>query len=310
MLELNRIAFTLFGYPVYWYGALIALGMLLGVLLAAAREKRYGQKPDTMLNFVLVAIPVALVCARLYYVAFSWDAYAANPLEILNVRNGGMAIYGGVLGGLAAGWVYSRRAKVPFGTLADLCAPSLALGQAIGRWGNFFNQEAYGAAVESPSLCFFPAAVYIEAIGEWRYATFFYESAWCFLIVASLLVAERKKLFRRSGDVFIWYVATYAAERMVVEGMRSDSLYLGAIRVSQLLSAGALVLCATLFLIRSMREGRGRTAHLVAYVCVCLTVPLSLIFLSTLPQALHALLALVVCALLYKNTDRKCDSCA
>ncbi len=305
MPGIDRIAFTLFGYPVYWYGALIALGMLLGVLLASAREKRYGQKRDTVLNFILLAIPAALVCARIYYVVFSWSDYASNPMEIFNVRNGGMAIYGGVIGGVITGLIYARRAKVSFGTLADLCAPALALGQAIGRWGNFFNQEAYGAEVLSPALQFFPAAVYIEALGQWRYATFFYESAWCFVIVLALLCAEKKNLFRRRGDVFLWYAIAYAAERMVVEGMRSDSLYLGSIRISQLLSAGMLILCAAVFLFRAYGSGRANLPLNILFCLASLTVPLSLMLLPVPAQAIHALLLLVISALLYKNTSRK-----
>lgn len=305
MSGIDRVAFTLFGFPVYWYGALIASGMLLGVLLAGSREKRYGQKRDTVLNFVLIAIPVALVCARLYYVAFKWEEYAANPMEILNVRNGGMAIYGGVIGGVLTGLVYARIMKVSFATLADLCAPALALGQAIGRWGNFFNQEAFGEAIVSPALRFFPVGVYIDALNEWHYATFFYESAWCFVIVAGILIAERKNLFKRRGDVFLWYVLTYAAERMVVEGMRTDSLYLGGIRISQLLSAGMLVCAALVFIVRAYRDGKRPVALTAAFALSALLIPVSLRFFPTYVQALHAMILLAVSVCLYKNTSRK-----
>ncbi len=305
MPEISRVAFTLFGFPVYWYGLLIASGMLLGVLLASGREKMYGQKRDTVLNFILIAIPAALVCARIYYVAFSWDDYAANPMEIFNVRNGGMAIYGGVIGGIVTGWFYSKKTKVPFGTLADLCAPALALGQGIGRWGNFFNQEAFGMAVESPAFRFFPAAVYIEALGEWHYATFFYESVWCLAIVGFLLIAERKRFFRRGGDVFLWYAVLYAAERMVVEGMRTDSLYMGGIRISQLLSAGMLIACIAVFLVRAYRSGRTPAADTALFSVLAAAVPFSLKFLPVTIQAVNALLLLVVSARIYKYTMRK-----
>lgn len=305
MPGISRVAFTVCGFPVYWYGALIALGMLLGVMLASVREKRYGQKRDTVLNFVLIAIPVALVCARLYYVAFSWSDYADHPMEIFNVRNGGMAIYGGVIGGVLAGLIYTKVARVSFGTLADLCAPALALGQAIGRWGNFFNQEAFGAAIESPALQFFPAGVYIEALEEWHYATFFYESAWCFILVAGILIAERKNFFRRSGDVFLWYAFAYSAERMVVEGMRTDSLYLGGIRISQLLSAAMLIGCAAVFLIRAFKAGRRPIAVTVLFGALAVILPFSLRLFPTYIQAVHALLFIAAGACLYKNTSRK-----
>lgn len=305
MSGISRVAFTLFGFPVYWYGLVIAAGMLIGVLIASAREKRYGQPKDTALNFILIALPVALVCARIYYVVFSWEDYAANPMEIFNVRNGGMAIYGGVIGGVLTGLVYSKIRKVSFSALADLCAPALVFGQAMGRWGNFFNQEAYGALIENPALQFFPMGVYIEALGEWHYATFFYESSWCFLLCAALLIAERKNLFRRRGDVFIWYILAYASERMVVEGMRTDSLYWGDIRVSQLLSAGMLVACAVIFIVRAVKENRLCLPCTVVLAALAIAVPFSLMLLPVWLQAVHALLLLVVSACLYRNTSRK-----
>lgn len=299
MPGISRVAFSLFGFPVYWYGALIAAGMLLGVWIASSREKHYGLKRDTVLNFVLIAIPVALICARIYYVAFSWSDYASQPWEIFDIRKGGMAIYGGVLGGVLAGWLYTRKTGVPFGALADLCAPALALGQALGRWGNFFNQEAYGPKILNPVLCFFPMGVYIEALGEWRYATFFYESAWCFLIVIILLIGERKGIFRRRGDLFLWYLVLYCAERMAVEGLRADSLYLGTIRISQLLSALVLIICAVLFAIRAFRSGRKPKALCVALALTASCVPLSLAFLSFYFWVLHALILLALSACLY-----------
>jgi len=310
MSGINRVAFTVFGFPVYWYGALIALGMLLGVCVAGMREKRYNQKKDTVLNFILIAIPMALICARIYYVVFSWSDYADNPIEIFHIRSGGMAIYGGVIGGLIAGGLYSKFARVSFGTLADLCAPALAIGQGIGRWGNFVNQEAYGRLIENPALHFFPAGVYIEALGEWHYATFFYESAWCIIIAASLLLLERKNVFKRRGDVFLWYVIAYAAERMVVEGMRTDSLYLGGIRISQLLSAGMIASGIIILLVRAFRStGRispvsskkfavAAAVSVLAIVCI----PFSLKFLSPLFQAVHALILLFISALVYPHT--------
>lgn len=135
--------------------------------------------------------------------------------------------------------------KFPFCRLADLAAPSLALGQAVGRWGNFVNQEAYGYAVTNPALCRFPISVYIEADGCWHLATFFYESVWCFFIVLFILLMERGGRFRQRGDAFLWYLLFYGVERAVVEGLRTDSLMLGPVRVSQVLAAilalGALV---------------------------------------------------------------------
>ena len=152
-MKLTRDALVIGGFSLHYYGALIALGVLLGVLLAMKREKRLGLAKDTTIDLALVGVPAALVGARLYYVAFQWDFYKDDLWKIFSVREGGMAIYGGVLAALLAGWIFARVRKLRFASLADLAAPSLALGQAIGRWGNFVNQEAYGYAVTDPALC-------------------------------------------------------------------------------------------------------------------------------------------------------------
>lgn len=240
MFEFTRSTLTVFGFSIRWYGVLIALGVLGAVLLAWFREQRLGLKKETTLDLALICVPVGILCARIYYVLFSWEYYAAHPAEILDIRGGGLAIYGGVIGGVLAGWIYSRVKKVSFGTLTDLVAPGLAFAQAVGRWGNFLNQEAYGAAVTNPHLQFFPLSVYIEGSG-WHWATFFYESLWCALICIFLLIAERRGFFKRKGDTFLWYLFLYALERCLVEGLRTDSLYIGPLRVSQALSLGVLL---------------------------------------------------------------------
>lgn len=240
MFGISRSALTLFGFELRWYGVLIALGVLGAVIVAHRREARLGLPKDTALDLALVGVPAAVVCARVYYVLFSWEYYAAHPGDILNIRQGGLAIYGGVLGGVLAGWIYCRVKKLSFPCCLDLAAPALALGQAVGRWGNFLNQEAYGRAVTDPRLQFFPLAVYIEGSG-WHWATFFYESLWCVLIVVFLLAVEKRGFFRRRGDTFGAYLFLYALERTLVEGLRTDSLYLGPLRVSQALSLAALL---------------------------------------------------------------------
>ena len=254
MIKWTRDALLIGDLSLHYYGMLIALGVLLGVFLAMKRESRLGLAKDTTIDLALVGVPAALVGARLYYVAFSWDFYKDDLWKILSVREGGMAIYGGVLAALLAGWIFSRVRKVPFASLADLAAPSLALGQAVGRWGNFVNQEAYGYAVTDPALCRFPIAVFIEADGRWHLATFFYESAWCFLIVAFILLMERKGKLRRPGDAFLWYLFLYGVERAVVEGLRTDSLMLGPVRVSQLLAALLALGSLTALILRARRK--------------------------------------------------------
>ena len=256
MIRFTPSTMVLFGLEVHWYGVIIALGMALAVALAVRREARLGLPKDTALDLALAGIPAAIVGARLYYVVFSWRAYVNDPVRALFIWEGGMAIYGGILGGVLAGFVYSRVKKLPFLRLADLAAPSIALGQAVGRWGNFVNQEAYGAAATAAWQRRFPISVFIEADGLWHFATFFYESAWCFLIVAALLIGERRGRFRREGGIFGAYVFLYALERALVEGLRTDSLYWGPVRVSQLLSLAALLACAGIALLRGEKKRR------------------------------------------------------
>ena len=282
MPEINRVAFSVLGFPVYWYGLLIAAGMVLGTLCASMREAKLNLKKDTAIDFLLLALPTALICARAYYIAFSWDHYAADPLSVFNFREGGLAIYGGVIGGVLAAIIYARRKKIPFGVLADLCAPSLVLGQAIGRWGNFFNQEAYGIAIVNPALQRFPLAVYIEADGLWHAATFFYESAWCFAVFASLLIFEKKRVMKRHGDLFAAYLFLYAAERVVVEGLRMDSLMLGALRASQLLSA-SLMLGLLVFVFLRSRRFTGKAVGFFCAAVVSLGVLIACVHLAAFP---------------------------
>ena len=265
MFELSRSAVTILGLEIHWYGILIALGVLGAVLIACHRERRLGLEKDTSLNLALLCVPLGIICARLYYVVFSWEDFAGHPAEIFNLRNGGLAIYGGMIGGALAALIYAGRKKIPLGNIADLVAPGLAFGQALGRWGNFLNQEAYGAAVVRPALQFFPLCVYIEGSG-WHYATFFYESIWCAFICVFLLLAERKGWFKRRGDGFLCYLFLYGVERCIVEGLRTDSLYVGPFRVSQLLSFSLLLALVILLCLRMRGKGLAwRRAGLCAF---------------------------------------------
>src|SRR5665647_896493 len=175
---MSPIAFYIFGAPIYWYGIIISVGVMAGIYLAMRNAKFFGENPEDIVDFCLLAIPMAIVGARLYYVIFEWSQYKENLIDIINLRKGGLAIFGGVLAGILAGFIFTKWKKINFWNLADICAPSVILGQAIGRWGNFFNQEAYGYAVKNPALQWFPAAVFIKADNQWHMATFFYESLW------------------------------------------------------------------------------------------------------------------------------------
>ncbi len=221
-----------------WYSFLIVLGAAIAVFLAVREEKRTDFKKDTVLDFVLVLLPSGIIGARIYYVAFSWSQFRNNLISVLKIWEGGIAIYGGVIAGLIAAWIFCRRRSISFLTLCDLIAPGLILAQAIGRWGNYFNQECYGLSVLNPALQFFPFAVQIrEAEGlQWHMATFFYESLWNIFVFIFLMIA-RRKWFRYRGDVFFFYAFLYACGRLIIEDFRMDSLYASSsIRISQLLS--------------------------------------------------------------------------
>lgn len=281
MFSIDPVAFTIGGVAVHWYGIMIALGVLCACIIAGVREKRFGFPKDTSLNVLLCALPAAIIAARLYYVAFSWDYFRADPMQIFDIRSGGMAIYGGLIGGILAGICYAKAKKLSVGALADLAAPAIAIGQAFGRWGNFFNQEAYGAPIANESLRFFPVGVFIDAQGGWFYATFFYESVWCLALCIALLAAERKNFFHRPGDGMLWYALGYAVERVAVEGLRTDSLMLGDIRVSQLLSALLLFAAAALILRREWRASRAATLLPAALLIVAILAGFRLNFAAT-----------------------------
>lgn len=227
--------FGIKGWNIAWYGVIIASGMVLGALLAICRAKKENLKSDIIYDFLLVAAPSAIICARAYYVIFEWENYAGEVLSVFRIWEGGLAIYGGVLGGLVTAVLFCRYHKFPLFRFLDLIVPSLVLGQAIGRWGNFMNQEAFGNLVANPSLQFFPFAVYIDALGEWHQATFFYESAWNFCLLITMLLLSRRK--PHTGTLTCMYFVVYGIGRFLIEGLRTDSLYvIPGLRASQLLS--------------------------------------------------------------------------
>jgi len=228
---------TIFGV-IPWYSFLIVLGAAAAIVLAVREEKRTDLKKDTVLDFSLIVLPVGIIGARIYYVIFSWDAFKDDFISVFRIWEGGIAIYGAVIAGLLTAVIFCRRRKIHVLTLCDLIAPGLVLAQAIGRWGNYFNQEAYGLLLEDPSLCFFPFAVQIQGPSglEWHMATFFYESFWNLCVFVFLMVA-RRRWFRYRGDVFFFYAILYACGRLIIEDFRMDSLYAASsVRVSQLLS--------------------------------------------------------------------------
>ena len=248
----TAVAFSIFGHEIRWYGILMALGVILAVILGAHEVKRKKMYRETMYDLCLWAIPLGIIGARLYYVLFELDYYISNPVSILYIWEGGLAIYGAVIGGMIGIMIYSLRKKVRFLKLADIVAPGLVLAQAIGRWGNFFNQEAYGPLVTNEAHKWFPLAVQLDS-GAIHYATFFYESMWCLLIFLVLWFFVRKRQ-KHDGDMILTYAMLYAFERMLVEQLRQDSLMLGSLRISQVLSGLIFIAVLVFFIVRAIRE--------------------------------------------------------
>jgi len=254
---MDPIAVQIGPLKIYWYGILITTAIIIGLLLAVREAGRRGLDPEHIVNLALVVIPAAFVGARLYYVIFQWDYYAGNWREIIAVWHGGLAIHGGLLGGLLAGLFYVRKAKLSFWQMADIVAPSIILGQAIGRWGNFFNQEAHGGPVSEEFISHFPAFIqkgmYID--GQYYHPTFLYESLWN-LCVFLFLIWYRRKSKAVPGRVFLFYLLLYSVGRFFIEGLRTDSLMLGPLRMAQVVSVSLILLSSVglLYLHRRHKE--------------------------------------------------------
>jgi phosphatidylglycerol---prolipoprotein diacylglyceryl transferase len=221
-----------------WYGILMATAMALGLWLAYRDAKRRGLDPESLLKASELALLGGLVGARLYYVVFNLAYYTQHPAKILAVWEGGLAIHGGVLGGLLAGGGYAWVRGLPVRRYLDVAAPSLALGQAIGRWGNFFNEEAFGTPTDLPWKLFIspghrPLAYATE---EFFHPTFLYESLWDLLVFGLLFLVFRDRLARAPGALFLAYLGFYSAGRFFTEALRTDALMLGPVRVAQLVS--------------------------------------------------------------------------
>ncbi len=228
----DPIAFSIGTISIRWYSLLIATAILIGIFLATREVERQGINIEEFYNVLLVAIPGGLIGARLFYVIFRWEYYQLHLLEIFMIWEGGLAIHGAIIGGLLVGYIMTSYYRLPFVKLTDIVAPSFILGQAIGRWGNFFNQEAYGYPTD------LPWAMYID--GAYRHPTFLYESLWDLFIFFLLLWLRRRQNIR-TGDIFLAYIGGYSLGRFFIEGFRTDSLMFGPYRTAQLISAIAII---------------------------------------------------------------------
>ena len=227
MIAPDRVAFTIFGLDVMWYGLLIGGGFLLAALIAYKRAPKHGIKPDFILDLVIWMVPAAIIGARAYYVIFSWEDFSGDWSKIFDVRSGGLAIHGGLILCFLVGYFVCRHCKQSFIATAELAAVVIHLAQAIGRWGNFFNEEAHGGPTD------LPWAQIINGVGY--HPTFLYESIWCFLLFLFLLWFDNH---RRSfdGQIICLYMMLYSVERFFVEGLRTDSLMIGPLRQAQVIS--------------------------------------------------------------------------
>lgn len=253
---LNPIAIQLGPIAVHWYGIILGTGALVGLLLAMREAKRQGLNPDLFLDLVMWGVPISIICARIYYVVFEWHYYSQHPADIIAVWKGGIAIHGALIGAFLTGIVFCRKKGISFWRVADIAAPSLLIGQAIGRWGNFMNQEAHGGEttrtfLESLHLpTFIIDQMYIQ--GTYYHPTFLYESLWNFAGVALLLIMRRTLPLRR-GEIFLSYLIWYSIGRFYIEGMRTDSLMLTeTLRIAQVISIIIILIALVLWVSRRM----------------------------------------------------------
>ena len=231
------------------YGLMIGLGLILAIFYGYKRAKQFGHNFDDMVDGILFIVPMAIVGARLYYCAFQWETYAANPISILHIWEGGLAIYGGVIFAALGILIYCKWKKVKIGAVADITALGFLIGQSVGRWGNFFNREAFGAETDS----FLRMGLYNTLTGTTTYhhPTFLYESLWNVLGFVLLHFASKKRKF--DGQIALGYVAWYGLGRTFIEGLRTDSLYWGPFRVSQMLALLSFMVAALVLLLSALR---------------------------------------------------------
>lgn len=259
---INNVAFTVFGIPIYWYGIIIASGFLLAVLLGMRDSRKFGLEPDNVIDLVLYAAPVAIVTSRLYYVIFNWSIFKDDLLQIFNTRRGGLAIYGAVIGALAVGYIFAKTKRLSILGLFDFGSPYIILAQGIGRWGNFINQEAYGINTTLPwgMTSDTIKKELLENMDRLQgmginidpnmpvHPTFLYESLWDIAVFFFLIWYRKRK--KMEGEVFFLYMILYGVGRFWIESLRTDSLMVGNLRVSQFLAAVFAIVFTAAFIAR------------------------------------------------------------
>ena len=235
------------------YGLMIALGLMLAVVYGLRQKKRFGVTEDQILDGVLIIVPISVICARLYYCIFEWEQYAADPISILYIWKGGIAIYGAVIGALISAAIYCHIRKIKIAAALDLVVLGFMIGQSIGRWGNFFNREAVGV-LEEGSNWFLRMGLFNITKNEWEYfhPAFLYESLWNAVGLLGLHLWIKRRQY--DGQIFLGYLAWYGLGRAMIEGLRVDSLYIGPFRVSQVLAIVTCVAATGLLVYMAFRK--------------------------------------------------------
>ena len=241
---MSRVAFSIFGLDIMWYGVLMASDIILFLFLALKEGKRVKISEDDILNLAIIAIPCGLLGARLYYVIFNWSWYSQHMSEILNFRGGGMAIHGALIGGILAGFIYTKIKKINFFKMADTVMIGIPLGQAIGRWGNYINGEAHGGPTS------LPWGIMVDGVKV--HPTFLYESIWDLGIFIFLWFFRKHKKYE--GQLAIYYLILYSLGRFFIEGLRTDSLMIGPLRMAQVISITTIIVCLILHKILSKKN--------------------------------------------------------
>lgn len=253
LLAINPVAFSLGSLEVRWYGILIALGIVLGFIVVQREMVKRGMHPEFFTDLLIWAVPIAIISARIYYVVFTWDYYKDHLGQIIQIWEGGIAIHGALIGAFLTTYVFTKRRGVSFWKVVDIAAPGLLIGQIIGRWGNFMNQEAHGGPVSEKFLetTIIPDWIMNQMTieGITYHPTFLYESMWNIIALLLILVLRRVNLKR--GEVFLFYLVWYSFGRFFIEGMRTDSLYvIGELRAAQLVSIVTIVVALLIFIVR------------------------------------------------------------
>ncbi|WP_025783092.1 prolipoprotein diacylglyceryl transferase [Sporosarcina sp. D27] len=252
LLAIDPVAFSFGTFEVRWYGILIATGIILAFLLVQREMVKQKMHPDFLTDMLIWAVPISIISARIYYVIFSWDYYKDHPGDIIKIWEGGIAIHGALIGAIITAAIFTRKRGVSFWKVADITAPGLLIGQIIGRWGNFINQEAHGGPVSQSFLenNIIPDWIMNQMTidGITYHPTFLYESMWNLVGLAIILLLRRVNL--RRGEIFFFYIIWYSVGRFFIEGMRTDSLYGGDLRAAQVVSIFGVLIALGLLIYR------------------------------------------------------------